>query len=172
MSANTICALLLDDNAHMRALLRVVLQGLGVGKMIEANGAAEAFEALRSTIIDMAFVDYRLADLDGTEFTRLVRTAADSPNPYLPIIMLTAYGEKSKVKLAIDAGADEFLVKPIRASDVAKRIQAVSQDRRTFVRTPSFFGPDRRRRVDASFRGPFRRSVDKATKDGTDDSLS
>lgn len=162
MINSTICALILDDNAHMRALLRIVLQGLGVGKMIEASGAADAFEALRSTMIDMAFVDFKLGDLDGAEFTRLVRTAPDSSNPYLPIIMLTAYGERSKVKMAIDAGADEFLVKPIRASDVARRIHAVSHQRRTFIRTATFFGPDRRRRADPSYRGPFRRVQDKS----------
>jgi CheY-like chemotaxis protein len=160
-----VVALVLDDNAHMRALLRTVLQGLGVARVIEASGAAEAFEVLRGAPVDVAFVDYRLGDLDGTEFTQLVRTAPDSVNPYLPIVMLTAYGERSKVRAAVDAGVDEFLVKPIRASDVAKRIQAVVNHRRAFVRTPSYFGPDRRRKSDPAYRGPFRRAADKTAKD-------
>jgi DNA-binding response OmpR family regulator len=113
----------------------------------------------------MAFVDFRLTGLDGLEFCRLVRTASDSPNPYLPIIMVTAYSERSRVLGAINAGVDEFLVKPVRAVDVASRLNAVIERRRPFVRSADYFGPDRRRRKDPKYRGPLRRSSDPSAVD-------
>ncbi|MEM6626184.1 MAG: response regulator [Pseudomonadota bacterium] len=160
MSFREVSALILDDNSHMRSLVRAVLKGLGVGESYEASDAATAFELIKSSQIDLAFVDYRLQDIDGVEFTRMIRTAPDSPDPHLPIIMVTAYSEKSRVLEAINAGIDEFLVKPIRANDVAKRIDAVVRNRRPFVRTDAFFGPDRRRRDDPKYTGPRRRHTD------------
>ena len=114
---------------------------------------------------DVAFVDFRLEGLDGLEFCRLVRNGADSPNPFLPIIMITAYSERSRVMEAVNAGVDEFLVKPIRAIDVASRLNAVVERRRPFVRSPSYFGPDRRRRADPRYKGELRRATDPGTID-------
>jgi two-component system, chemotaxis family, chemotaxis protein CheY len=161
MPYRALSVLLLDDNTHMRSLMRAILKGLGVQRVFDANDAAEAFEILRTNQIDIAFIDYRLGDLDGVEFAKLVRTAPDSPDPYLAMIMVTAYSERSRVYEAVNSGVDEFLAKPIRAADVAMRIDAVVRRRRAFVRTASYFGPDRRRREDPNYRGKRRRAADK-----------
>ena len=165
MAHGGLSALILDDNAHMRGLLRAILSGFNVRQIEEASDAFDALQILRATSLDLAFVDFRLAGLDGLEFCRLVRTASDSPNPYLPIIMVTAYSERSRVVEAINAGVDEFLVKPVRAIDVASRLNAVIERRRPFVRTHDFFGPDRRRKDDPKYRGPMRRSSDPSSVD-------
>jgi two-component system, chemotaxis family, chemotaxis protein CheY len=165
MAQAPLSALVLDDNAHMRGLMRAILSGFNVRQIEEAADAADALQMLRTSTVDMAFVDFRLSGLDGVEFCKLVRTASDTPNPFLPIIMITAYSERSRVLEAVNAGVDEFLVKPVRAIDVAARLNAVIERRRPFVRSSDYFGPDRRRRDDPRYRGPLRRSTDPGALD-------
>lgn len=165
MALESISALILDDNAHMRGLVRVILTGFGVRNIEEAGDCAQAVAVVAGSDIDIAFVDMKLAGLDGLEFCRRIRLAPESPNRYLPIVMITAYSERSRVIDAINAGVDEFLVKPVRAVDVANRVNAVIERRRPFVETSTYFGPDRRRRDDPRHRGPWRRSNDPGTVD-------
>jgi len=83
--------------------------------------------------------------LDGLDFVRLVRTAKDSSNPYVPIIMLSGYTEYGRVIEASDAGMNEFLAKPISAKALYQRFAANIDNLRPFIRTKHYFRPDRRR---------------------------
>ena len=105
--------LLVDDNQHMRAIVTTVLAGVGVRQVRETRDGAEALEALRDWPADLAIVDFQMFPVDGVEFTRMVRNAPDSRNPYLPIIMMTGHSEKSRVCDARDAGVTEFVAKPL-----------------------------------------------------------
>jgi CheY-like chemotaxis protein len=154
--------LLADDNFHMRAIVASILVGAGITKIIECADGAEALNALRNWNIDLALVDFNMSPVDGVEFTRTVRNAADSVNRYLPIIMLTGHSELTKVMEARDAGVNEFVVKPVTARAVLARINSIVNHPRAFVRTESYFGPDRRRKADRDYAGPFRRSTDLA----------
>lgn len=152
--------LLVDDNQHMRAITSTILQSAGIRRIREVPDGAAAIEAMRDHPIDLAIVDFNMFPLDGVEFTRLVRNSPESPNPYLPIIMMTGHSERSRVMEARDAGVTEFIVKPITAKAVFDRMQAVIFRPRSFVKTESYFGPDRRRTANPAYRGPFRRSTD------------
>jgi two-component system chemotaxis response regulator CheY len=165
MALEGVSALILDDNAHMRGLLRVILAGFGMRLIEEAANCSEAISLVASGDIDIAFVDFKLGGQDGIEFCRHIRREPSSPNRWLPIVMVTAYSERSRVLDAVNAGVDEFLVKPIRAVDVANRVNAVIERRRPFVDCSGYFGPDRRRRDDPRFKGPWRRVSDPGTVD-------
>jgi CheY-like chemotaxis protein len=154
--------LLVDDNQHMRAIVLTVLLGVGVTQVRETRDGAEALATLRDWPADLAIVDFQMFPLDGVEFTRMVRNAPDSRNPYLPIIMMTGHSERSRVYEARDAGVTEFVAKPVTAKALLERIHAVIYRPRAFVRTADYFGPDRRRRDDPNFTGPWRRSTDAA----------
>jgi DNA-binding NarL/FixJ family response regulator len=71
--------------------------------------------------------------------------------------MLTAYAERSKVEAARDAGVTEFCAKPVTATELYKKICVVINAPRSFIRTPIYFGPDRRRRNNDSYGGKERR---------------
>lgn len=165
MALESVSALILDDNAHMRGLLRVILTSFGMRRIEEAADCNEALGLVAGGDLDIAFVDFKLGGLDGIDFCKLIRNPVDSPNRYLPIIMITAYSERGRVLEAINAGVDEFLVKPVRAVDVANRVNAVVERRRPFVNTGGYFGPDRRRRDDPRHKGPWRRISDPGTID-------
>ena len=152
--------LLVDDNQHMRSIVATVLAGVGVEQVRECWDGAEALDALRQWPADVAIVDFHMQPVDGVEFTRLVRQAADSPNPYLPIIMLTGYAERARVMEARDSGVTEFIVKPVTARAVLDRLNNVILRPRPFIKTGEYFGPDRRRKQDAAYTGPWRRQDD------------
>ncbi|WP_269516462.1 response regulator [Brevundimonas subvibrioides] len=154
--------LVVDDNQHMRAITAAILQSAGVRNIREVPDAAMALDALRTLDIDLAIVDFNMKPMDGVEFTRLVRT---SGNPYLPIIMMTGHSEKSRVCEARDAGVTEFVAKPITAKAIFDRVQAVIMRPRPFVKTETFFGPDRRRKSSTDYEGPRRRESDHALDD-------
>jgi DNA-binding response OmpR family regulator len=147
----------------MRGVLRAILVSFGMRRVEEAADCDEAMGAVAGGEIDLAFIDFKLGGLDGIEFCRQIRRSSQSPNPFLPIIMVTAYSERGRVIDAVNAGVDEFLVKPIRAVDVANRMNAVIERRRSFIEVPGYFGPDRRRRSDPRFKGPWRRAADPVT---------
>jgi len=165
MALESVSALILDDNAHMRGLLRVILAGFGMRRIEEAATCMEAMAIVAAGDIDIAFVDFKLSGADGIEFCKHIRRGPNSPDTWLPIIMITAYSERSRVLDAVNAGVDEFLVKPVRAVDVANRVNAVIERRRPFVDIPGYFGPDRRRRDDPRYKGPWRRATDPGTID-------
>ena len=124
MALEGVTALILDDNAHMRGVLRAILVSFGMRRIDEAADCNEAIRLVAGGVIDIAFIDFKLSGPDGIDFCRQIRRAPESPNPFLPIIMVTAYSERSRVVDAVNAGVDEFLVKPIRAVDVANRMNA------------------------------------------------
>lgn len=165
MALESVSAVILDDNAHMRGLLRVILTGFGMRQIDEAADTAAAFDMVTHGNHDIVFVDYKLGGLDGIDFCRRMRRDPVSPNKFTPLVMITAYSERSHVLEAINAGVDEFLVKPIRAVDVANRVNAVVERRRPFVNAADYFGPDRRRRDDPRHTGPWRRMSDPGTID-------
>jgi len=153
-------ALVIEDNAHMRALLRSLMHALGIKQIIECSDGAQGYEELRAKRPDFVLTDLSMKPIDGIEFTKLVRTAKDSPNPYVPIIMVTGHTERPRVEAARDAGVTEFLAKPITASNLLLRIAEIVEHPRSFVRCETYFGPDRRRHHDPDYPGPFRRQDD------------
>ena len=154
---DSLCVLLVDDNPNMRAIVGAVLHGIGIRSIVEAREGAHAMELLRHQPADFAMVDFLMQPVDGVHFTRMIRTSSDSPNVYLPIIMMTGHSERSRVMEARDAGVTEFVVKPLTAAALVARVNAIIHRPRPFIRTPGYFGPDRRRRSDPDFAGPFRR---------------
>lgn len=155
-----ISVLVVDDNHHMRSILKELLKSAGVTEIKEAADPVDAFEVLKSVPIDLLLADLSMPIIDGVEFVRMVRGSADSPNQFLPIIMVTGHSERSKVMAARDAGVNEFLVKPVTAKNLMDRLALIVNAPRPFVKSPTYFGPDRRRRTIPDYAGPFRRKND------------
>ncbi|MDP3735812.1 MAG: response regulator [Hyphomonadaceae bacterium] len=149
--------LVVDDNHHMTNIVKTILRGIGIKDLADVSNASDAFQAIRITPVDLIIADYAMEPVDGCELTKLIRTASDSPNHYVPIIMLTAYAERSKVEAARDAGVTEFCAKPVTATELYRKVAAVINTPRSFIRTSVYFGPDRRRRKDDAYKGDERR---------------
>jgi CheY-like chemotaxis protein len=153
-------ALIVEDNSHMRSLLRALLNSIGITDIAEAAQGQAAIEALGLPRPRVVLTDLAMKPMDGLEFTRYVRNDQNSPNPFIPIIMITGHTEKHRVEAARDAGVTELLAKPITASNLFARIAEIVERPRAFVRCDSYFGPDRRRHRTEGYGGPWRRAED------------
>jgi CheY-like chemotaxis protein len=156
--------LLVDDNHHMRVLLGEILRAIGVKHIFEASDGAAALQMMKNQPVDIIMTDLSMQPLDGIDFVRLVRRSKDSPSPMCPVIMITGHSTLQRVHEARDAGVDEFLAKPLTAKGVIERLGQVIDHPRPYVRTESYFGPDRRRRADPNYAGPWRREKDGAPR--------
>jgi CheY-like chemotaxis protein len=153
-------ALIVEDNPHMRTLLKSLLHALGLKQVYEAAEGAAGFEVLRERNPDFILTDLSMKPVDGIEFTRQVRGSKDGPNPYIPVIMVTGHTERPRIMAARDAGVTEILAKPITARSLMLRIAQVIDKPRAFVRCGDYFGPDRRRKTPEDYAGPWRRHDD------------
>jgi len=152
--------LVVDDNQHMRTLVKQILFAFGCKDIAESADGAEALGELRMFVPDIVIVDWIMHPINGLEFVSMVRNAKDSANPYVPIIMLTGHTEREKVAEARDTGATEFLAKPLSARRLYERIINIVENPRPFIRTKTYFGPDRRRHKNFDYRGTDRRQKD------------
>jgi len=133
-----------DDNRHIRDIIVQILRALGVRNLHMAEDGVSAFHLLCAQSIDIVIIDNRMQPISGTDFTRLVRRSEESPNPYVPILMVTGYADKRTIIDARNAGVHDIIVKPLSAALVSTRLSEVILNPRNFVRTKSYFGPDRR----------------------------
>ena len=150
--------LVVDDNQHMRSLVRTILDSLGVSQILEARDGAHALEKMGQTQIDLLIVDWNMEPMDGLALTRHLRTSSESPDQFVPVIMLSGHTEKARVMQARDSGVTEFMAKPVSARSLYARIVSIIENPRPFVRTNDYFGPDRRRQM-LPFDGPDRRKA-------------
>ena len=105
----------------------------------------EAVKVMKKFQADIVLTDWHMEPQDGIDLVRIIRNSKDSPNPYVPIIMLTGHTELQRVIDARDAGVNEFLAKPLSAKSLYGRIATIIESPRPFVRTKEYFGPCRRR---------------------------
>jgi CheY-like chemotaxis protein len=147
---------LVEDNAYVRGILQDLLRSLGVGRVPVAANGAEAIDYLKTVAqaqkaggvgmgIDLVIADLVMAPINGLLLVRWLRTAKESPNRFMPFIMLSGAADRDYVRAARDLGANEFLAKPFSAAGVYQHILQVIDHPRQFVMTHGFFGPDRRR---------------------------
>ncbi|GGE83727.1 response regulator [Stappia taiwanensis] len=136
--------LIVEDNPYMRQILRMMLTGYGVRSVFEAEDGAEALELVASSAPDLVLTDWLMPIVNGAELTRMIRQMP-APACFLPIIAITAHTEKRRILSARDSGITEVMCKPVSARGLYLRIANCILNPRDFVRSPSFFGPDRRR---------------------------
>lgn len=147
--------LLVEDNPYVAGVLRDVLKDVRVGDVTILSNGAEAIEhlkALKAKVLasdgwgpDLIISDFIMSPVNGLILLRWLRTSPDSPDRFMPFVMLSAAADLEHAASARDLGADEFLVKPFSATAIYKHLLNIIDHRRAFIMTSEFFGPDRRR---------------------------
>jgi two-component system chemotaxis response regulator CheY len=153
--------LVVDDNVHMRKLVTTILQAFGVIQIYEADNGQRAWNILRESNPDVIVLDWVMEGMSGLELVQMIRTNPQSPNPFVPVIMLTGHTSLDYVRQARDGGVNEFIAKPVSVKTMMTRLVAVIEHPRPYVRTQGYFGPCRRRRGTDEYRGPERRAETK-----------
>jgi len=167
--------LVVDDQEFLRLLLRHTLKVLGCRHISEASNVETAWDMILTDKPDLLILDWEIdwgQGIDGIELAKMVRQSENSPDQYMPIIMLSAHSERQRITTARDAGITEFVTKPISANTLFSRLNEVILHPRRFIRTDNFFGPDRRRKdmtVDFERRNPNQECEIKEISALTDD---
>lgn len=112
--------LLADDDAPMRALLEAVLHAGGHEVEAHADGRS-AWESFERNPAELVVLDWQMPELDGLEVCRRVRAHPQGDRTYL--MMITARAQPADLEHVLDAGADDYLPKPVTAADVAARLR-------------------------------------------------
>jgi len=138
--------LVIDDNAFFRKVVRTVLSAAGVTEILEAGSAEDALDVFwAEDRIDLILLDYVMAPTNGLTLTRMMRHEAHSADTLVPIIMVSGHLNPSEVRLALNAGVNAVVGKPISARELLKAIKRTLTEPVAFVRSDTYFGPDHRR---------------------------
>jgi DNA-binding response OmpR family regulator len=129
----------------MRRIVRSILRELNIRMVTEAATPEDALALLASKPFDLAFIEWA-PDFDGNATVRQLRRDAKAASRCIPVIVTSAYTEVQHVVTSRDAGADQFLAKPFTAKLIFEHLKAVIENQQPFVRSKSYFGPDRRRK--------------------------
>jgi DNA-binding response OmpR family regulator len=116
-------ALLVEDDDRIRRVLVVGLTDEGI-EVVEAASAEDGLELLDDTV-DVALIDLMLPGMDGMELCRSLRARGD-----LPIIVVTARSGTDDVIAGLEAGADDYVTKPVVSGELAARMRALLRRRR------------------------------------------
>jgi DNA-binding response OmpR family regulator len=111
--------LLIDDDPDLAAVMRSLLRGQDVEVHSVLTGA-EGVEACRTMSPDVVVLDLLMPGMDGWEVCERIREFSN-----VPILILSALGAPGSVARALDAGADDYLIKPVHASLLASRLRTL-----------------------------------------------
>jgi DNA-binding response OmpR family regulator len=114
--------LVVDDDIHATTLFKTILTAKGFDAFV-VNDSATAVQTADSTNPDLIILDLMMPEPNGFEVCRMLR--AKPKYSRTPIVIFTAMGDNESKKLALEAGADEFLTKPFRVEDLMQKIQAL-----------------------------------------------
>ncbi len=113
--------LLVDDSRLQRRILRVLLDKWGY-HVVEAASGPEALDICRTTPIDIIISDWVMPEMTGVEFCRLFRSLDRDSYGYF--MLLTSKSETGEIVNGLEVGADDFLTKPVNASELRARLTA------------------------------------------------
>lgn len=115
-------AMVVDDSRAMRSLLKNLLTSTGLTVVAEAGNGKEALERLKAAgSVDVALVDWNMPEMNGFEFVQAVR--ADDTWAAVRIIMVTTESEIEKMTKALEAGANEYIMKPFTKDAIRDKLQ-------------------------------------------------
>lgn len=150
---------IVDDSPRFRRFVAGMLNEFGFQDIHEFSGTDQAFEFLTDHHVDLVMSDLGMEPMDGFAFADRIRHGGAVINRMVPILLMTGHASRQNVQKAVMAGIDEIAVKPMSSNYLAERLLTVFGRPRVYVKTGSgYFGPDRRRRNDPTYRGPERRS--------------
>jgi two-component system response regulator HydG len=123
MSGGQVDILVVDDDISHCTILQALLRGWGYRVALAHNGV-QALEQVRQQVFDLVLCDIRMAEMDGIETLKEIKTL----NPSIPVLIMTAYSSVDTAVEALKSGALDYLIKPL---DFDKLQQTLSRRWRT-----------------------------------------
>lgn len=112
--------LVVDDSPTIRELTKIFLKELNFTNVDEADDGLNALEKLKSEGFDLVITDWNMPRLSGLELLKAIR--ADDTMKKISVLMVTSVAEKENVVQAIQAGIDDYVIKPLSAKLLKSKI--------------------------------------------------
>lgn len=116
--------LIVDDSRVVRKLARLMLEGLDF-ECQEVETGPQALDACKAAMPDIILMDWNMPDMTGIETLKTLRTLPQGKKP--KVIFCTVYNEMQYVREALEAGADEYIMKPFDADIVTSKLQIIGE---------------------------------------------
>ncbi|NNM01382.1 MAG: response regulator [Gammaproteobacteria bacterium] len=115
--------LIVDDFSTMRTIAKNLLTDIGYDNLIEAESGPTALRILAVETVDLVILDWNMPDMSGLEVAQAIRGDEDLAG--LPVLMVTAEARRDQIISAIDAGVDDYMLKPFSAETLSAKIDKV-----------------------------------------------
>lgn len=116
--------LVVDDDPVVAATLNALVSAVGYSVRVAGNGR-EAWDALQEAPATVVISDWYMPEMDGLELCRRIRSRAGER--YVYFILITAYGGKQQYEVGMDAGADDFITKPLDMDELRARLRVAER---------------------------------------------
>jgi CheY-like chemotaxis protein len=136
--------LAVDDKIETRAMMKEMLSAVGFHRVETARDGEDAWRRFVLNPAALVVTDLEMTPVDGLQLSRLIRMAPDSPNRYVPVVVLSCNTDSDTVQAARDAGVNDFLAKPLSIDTLYNHLEMLITRPQKFVQSKTYFGPDRR----------------------------
>ena len=153
--------LLADSNAYFSRIVVGLLRSFGANSIAEVRNSYDAIRMLNGQKVDILLCDDRLPPHGCLQVTHAIRRKVDNENRIVPILIMAGDTRESIVKIARDAGANMVVAKPLSPTSLYDRLTWIAFNPRQFIDTQTYYGPDRRFKIEGYPGGVGRRKSDK-----------
>ncbi|HIJ92484.1 MAG TPA: response regulator [Rhodospirillaceae bacterium] len=150
--------LVVGNNAQERQAAKTILHTLGARNIRLVQDGSEAITEMKRFPADVVLCEWDMSPVNGLQFTQRIRAEGKGIGQFAAIIALCGELSQQLVVEARDVGVNDFIATPMSIGSVTSRLHRVFDNPRDFVRSDTYFGPDRRCR-DAAFEGDERRQT-------------
>jgi two-component system chemotaxis response regulator CheY len=116
--------LVVDDSATMRRIVVNSLQRIGFSECVEAGDGREALEKYDPAAVDFVITDWNMPNMSGTDLAKALPARSDDGRQ-VPILMVTARSVKEDILTAMEAGVNNYIVKPFTPQVLKEKIDAL-----------------------------------------------
>ena len=152
--------LIADSSSYLSMLVHGMLRGFGATKILEVRDSMNVLQALSNQKFDVLLCDARLPPHGGLKLTHAIRRKTDNENRMMPVLVMSSDTRETAIRRARDVGANMVIAKPISPASLYDRLAWVALTPRQFIDTPTYFGPDRRFKIEGYPGGVGRRKSD------------
>jgi CheY-like chemotaxis protein len=160
LNLNGLTFLVADPSAYFCTVIHGILRSFGASKVIETRDARGVVQNLTEHRIDILLLDADLPPMGGLKLARTIRRNEAGEYRTVPILILTSDTRATTVKNARDCGANMVVAKPLSPSSLYDRLAWIAFNPRNFIDCETYYGPDRRFKIEGYPGGVGRRKGD------------
>lgn len=131
--------LVIEDNGHMRSILRSVLSGIGVRQIYEATDGGDGLEIVLERMPDFILCDWAMKPVNGAEFIRTLRADSDAALNTIPVLVVSAHASRAAIIQAVQLGIHGYIAKPFSPAILYDRISDILEKQAMNGRSKGMF---------------------------------